>query len=469
MVDLPRDLTVAEAVREYEASPDVAYAEPNFKLEPAAVPNDPGYKNLWGLNNTGQTGGAADADIDAPEAWNTTTGSAGTVVAVIDEGVDIDHPDLAGNIWTNPGEIAGSRKDDDKNGYVDDVNGYDFANDDPTVYDPDPITGSGDEHGTHVAGTIAATGNDGNGITGVSWDAQTAALKFIGAEFGYTSDAIEAINYAVLEGMPISNNSWGGGGKSQALQDAIAKADARDHIFVAAAGNGGTDGVGDNNNVTPDYPSSFDNPNIVAVAATDDTDRLASFSNFGSTTVDLAAPGVGILSTLPGNSYGRYSGTSMAAPHVAGVTALIKSENPSLDAAGIKDRIPQFAEKKAGLENKVATGGRANADASLNTQEARDAAGPSITAVRPVPGSKTRDRTPRIKATVSDEGPELRKSNIRLYLDGKKRTKFTYNKDTDRLGYTAPRLSYSKHTVKVVATDAAGNRSVKSWRFTVRR
>lgn len=190
VVDLPRDLTVSEAIRAYENSPDVAYAEPNFRLRPAAVPNDPGYDQLWGLDNKGQTGGTADADVDAPEVWNTTTGDSGTVVAVIDEGIDVNHPDLKENVWTNPGEIPGNGVDDDGNTYVDDVNGYDFANDDATVYDPNPLTGEGDEHGTHVAGTIAAVGNNDRGVVGVTWDAQVAALKFLGPDGGYTLSLI---------------------------------------------------------------------------------------------------------------------------------------------------------------------------------------------------------------------------------------------------------------------------------------
>ena len=467
VVDLPQDLTVTEAVQAYEDSPDIAYAEPNFKLYPSAAPNDPGYKDLWGLNNTGQTGGTADADTDAPEAWETTTGSPSTVVAVIDEGIDINHPDLRNNIWSNPKEASGiAGFDDDNNGYVDDINGWDFRGKpgDNTVYDPDPLTGEGDEHGTHVAGTIAAEGDNGVGITGVNWDAQVAALKFLGPDGGYTSDAVEAINYAVAKDMPISNNSWGGGGKSQALEDAIKGADAAGHIFLAAAGNDGT-----NNDTTPHYPANYNVPNVVSVAASGDTDKLASFSNYGATSVDLAAPGVGILSTLPDNNYGRYSGTSMATPHVAGVAALIKSENPGLDDAGIKRQILEFAEKKTSLQNKVATGGRLNAGASVSQQVAPDSTQPTITSVRPVPGSKTRDRTPKIGATVGDGGTELTKDDIQLSLDGKNRTNFTYNEGTDRLSYTAPRLSYTRHTVKIVATDDARNVGTKSWRFTVRR
>ena len=365
LVDLPRGLGVAEAVRAYEADPDVEYAEPNFRVFPTLTPNDPYYAgNLWGLDNTGQTiagrAGTPDADVDAPEAWNTTTGSPNTVVGVIDEGIDINHPDLKDNIWTNPGEVAGNNVDDDRNGYVDDINGYDFANNDASVYD-----GAGDDHGTHVAGTIAAVGNNGVGVTGVSWDAQVVPLKFLGANGGTTLDAIEAVNYAVAAGIKISNNSWGGGGYSQALRDAIARADSAGHIFIAAAGNGGPDGRGDNTDSRPSYPASYDVPNVVSVAATDNRDALASFSNYGVRSVDLAAPGVDIASTLPGNTYGYYSGTSMATPHVAGVAALLKSQNPALDDAQMKGKLLNTVDKKSTLSKKVLSGGRLNAQKAL--------------------------------------------------------------------------------------------------------
>ncbi len=465
VVDLPRDLTVREAVREYESSPDVAYAEPNFRLQPAAAPNDPGYRDLWGLNNTGQTGGTVDADVDAPEVWDTTTGSADTVVAVIDEGMDVGHPDLRDNVWTNSGEIPGNQIDDDNNGYVDDRNGYDFANNDATVYDPDPVTGAGDEHRTHVAGPLAAVGNNGGGLTGVNWDAQVASLKFLGANGGLTSDAVEAINYSVAEGMDISNNSWGGGGRSQALQDAITRADNAGQIFVAAAGNGGSDGVGDDNDATPNYPSGYAVPNVVAVAATDDADRLASFSNFGANTVDLAAPGVDILSTLPGNKYGRYSGTSMATPHVAGVAALIKSRQPGLDDAQVKNQLLRYVDPKPGLQGKVATGGRLNALRSVT--ENADTTGPVVNAPKPAPGSSVRDRTPRISATVADNETDLQKAAIKLYLDGDRKTGFDYDAGTDRLTYDAPRLSTGRHTARIVAEDEAGNVTPYQWGFKV--
>ncbi|HET7272799.1 MAG TPA: S8 family peptidase, partial [Rubrobacter sp.] len=312
-------------------------------------------------------------------------------------------------------------------------------------------------------------GNNGTGVTGVNWQAKIMPLKFLGPTGGYTSDAVEALDYAVKNGVKISNNSWGGGGKSQALQDAIARADSAGHLFVAAAGNGGNDGIGDNNDVTPNYPASYPNSNIISVAATDNRDRLASFSNFGVNTVDLAAPGVSILSTLPGNSYGNYSGTSMATPHVTGVAALIKSQNPTAVDGAIKAQILQFAEKKTSLENKVATGGRLNAYAALTQQVAPDTTDPRIANVRPVPGSKTRDRTPATAATVQDNRSELMKSDIRLFIDGREKTSFSYDQVVDRLSYTTSRLSYARHTIKIVADDDAGNTAIKSWRFTVRR
>ena len=360
VVDLPSDLTVKEAVERYEASPDVEYAEPDFLLQPTASPNDPSYAKLYGLNNTGQTNGTSDADVDAQEAWDTTTGAPGTVVAVIDEGVDINHPDLKGNIWVNTDEVPGNGLDDDRNGYVDDVNGYDFAHDDAGVYD----AADGDDHGTHVAGTIAAEGNNGTGVTGVNWRASIMVCKFMGANGGYTSDAVEAINYAVNNGAKISNNSWGGGGSSLTLQQAISRADSAGHLLVAAAGNSGS-----NNDTTPSYPASYNNPNIISVAATSDRDALASFSNFGATTVDLAAPGVSILSTLPGNRYGSYNGTSMATPHVTGVAALIKSNWPILDDAQIKGKILQSVDKKASLQGTSVTGGRLNAVGALGVED----------------------------------------------------------------------------------------------------
>lgn len=368
LVDLPRDLSVEEAVDVYEESPDVKYAQPNYLLYPTKTANDTYYdKYLYGQNNTGQningSAGISDADIDAPEAWDVITGSQDTVVAVIDEGVDVDHPDLRDNIWRNPGETSGNSIDDDKNGYVDDVNGWDFANDDASVYDPDPITGYGDEHGTHVAGTIAAQGNNSVGVSGVNWDARVMSLKFLGENGGTTIDAVEAINYAVNKGVKISNNSWGGGGYSQALYDAINRADSVGHLFVAAAGNDSSD-----NDTRASYPANYDLSNVISVAATNNQDTLAGFSNFGVKKVDLVAPGVDIVSTYTASRYGYMSGTSMAAPHVTGVAALIKSQNPTLDDAQMRARILESVDKIDDLSGKVATGGRLNAASALGVR-----------------------------------------------------------------------------------------------------
>ena len=212
---------------------------------------------------------------------------------MIDEGVDVSHPDLRNNIWKGSGEVPGNGIDD-RNGYVDDVNGWDFANDDASVYDPDPINGTGEEHGTHVAGTIAAAVNNATGVTGVNWQARVMSLKFLGPNSGSTVDAVEAINYAVANGADISNDSWGYvGAPNRSLRDAITRADNAGHLFVAAAGNGGADSVSDNNDANSDNtnsPSSYGNPNIISVAATDNRDTLASFSNFGASTVDEVGP-----------------------------------------------------------------------------------------------------------------------------------------------------------------------------------
>jgi subtilisin family serine protease len=292
-VKLPGGQTVEDAIAESWGARDrrILVVEPNYRVRIARVPNDVRFLELWGMNNDGQTGGTVDADIDAPEAWNIATGvpdGSDVIVGVIDSGVDYLHPDLAGNMWVNPGEIPDNGVDDDGNGYVDDVHGYDFYQD-----DGDPSDAAG--HGTHCAGTIAGIGDNGIGVAGVNWRCKLMALRFLSAQgSGSTMDAIEAVNYGVANGARILSNSWGGGGYSQSLETAIA--DARDQgvLFVAAAGNSGVD-----NDSQPHYPSSYDVSNVISVAATDDDDALASFSSYGAESVDLGAPGVGILSTVP--------------------------------------------------------------------------------------------------------------------------------------------------------------------------
>jgi subtilisin family serine protease len=324
------------------------------------LPNDPQLASLWGLHNTGQSGGVADSDIDAPEAWDLTTGTSSIVVGVIDTGVDYTHPDLAANIWTNPGEIGGNGLDDDGNGFVDDLHGYDFVNN-----DGDPLDDH--SHGTHVAGTIAARSDNGQGVAGVAWQASIMGLKFLSAGgSGSTSNAIRALNYATLMrtqygvNVRVTNNSWGGGGYSQGLYDAIAASGAAGILFVAAAGNSGTD-----NDAAPHYPSNYDLPNVVSVAATDRNDQLASFSNYGAQSVDLAAPGVSIVSTIPGGGYASYSGTSMATPHVAGVAALAWSLDPDASVAEVRQALLEGVDPLAGLAGRVTTGGRLNAAGTL--------------------------------------------------------------------------------------------------------
>ena len=342
------------------ATAGVRYVEPDFVITTSATPNDPSYSRLWGLNNSGQTGGVADADMDVAEAWDVTAGSRSVVVGVIDTGIDYNHPDLAANIWRNPGEIAGDGIDNDRNGYVDDVRGWDFANN-----DADPFDDEG--HGTHVAGTIGAVGNNGVGIVGVSWNVSLMALKFLGADgSGSTSGAIAAINYATRMrqsfgvNVVATNNSWGGGGFSSALRDAIAAGGSAGVLCVAAAGNESV-----NNDATPSYPANYAGDAVISVAATDSSNRLATFSNYGATTVDVAAPGVGIYSTVPGNRYASYSGTSMATPHVTGTVALLAAANPQATAAQLRTAILSTAVPLPALAGKVATGGLVNAAAAL--------------------------------------------------------------------------------------------------------
>jgi subtilisin family serine protease/PKD repeat protein len=314
--------------------PAVERVEPNFEVTAALTPNDPRFVEQWALHNTGQTGGSVDADIDAPEGWDYVTGSNDIIVAVIDTGVDYTHPDLAGNLWTNPGEIPGNGVDDDGNGYVDDVYGYDFQ-----AYDSDPFDDHG--HGTHVAGTIAAASDNATGVAGVAWRARVMSVKFLGANgSGWISDAVNAVLYASDMGARVMNNSWGGGGYSQALYDAIAAANELGILFVAAAGNYSSD-----NDIYPLYPASYELPNVAAVAAGNKYDDPAWFSSYGRKSVLLAAPGQDILSTVPaaGNSccsdpsgYMLLSGTSMATPHVSGAAALLLSQDPARTAANLK-------------------------------------------------------------------------------------------------------------------------------------
>ncbi|HET9325731.1 MAG TPA: S8 family serine peptidase, partial [Candidatus Eisenbacteria bacterium] len=343
-------LSVDQAIARYRSHPKVEYIEPNYVYRiVATTPNDPDFSRLWGLQNTGQTGGLPGADIDAPLAWDVLTGS-DVLVAITDTGIDWGHPDLAANVFSNAGEIPGNGLDDDHNGFIDDVRGWDFVN-----RDNDPIDDQG--HGTHVSGTVGAIGNNGIGVAGVNWNVKIMPLKFLdGGGFGSTADAVSAIDYAVAMGARVISASWGGGGASAALQSSLESADSAGVLFVAAAGNSGLD-----NDVFPNYPSNYDVPNVIAVAASDAFDRLPFWSNFGRTTVDLAAPGENIYSTLPGGGYGYNSGTSMATPHVTGALALILGRFPGMSGADAKALLLSKVDTLSSLSGRVATGGRLNA------------------------------------------------------------------------------------------------------------
>lgn len=340
---LPADgPSVVEAVTKLSALPYVEYAQPDYLLSVAREPDDSYWPDLWGM-------GA----IRAPEAWNTTTGKQAFVVAIIDTGIDYTHPDLAANIWTNANEIAGNNVDDDGNGYVDDIHGWDFVNG-----DNDPMDDH--DHGTHTAGTVGAVGDNGIGVVGVNWNVQLMALKFIGQNgTGLDSDAARALEYATSMGVRVSNNSYIGWEYSQAFYDAIRYSQAAGHLFVAAAGNWGFD-----TDVLPMFPAAYDLDNIISVAAIDSADILADWSNYGIESVDLGAPGVWILSTVRGG-YAWANGTSMAAPHVAGAAALLYGFYATETYSQIRDRILDTARLVPSLAGKTATGGVLDLAAAL--------------------------------------------------------------------------------------------------------
>lgn len=358
-------MSVEDAIDALKNSGEVEYAEPNYYYYHDAVSNDTYYTNgsLWGMYGDA-TSPTNQYGSQAGEAWAAgKTGSNTVYIGVIDEGAQYAHEDLAANFWVNPYEPVNGI-DDDGNGYKDDIRGWDFDKNDNTTYD-----GTSDDHGTHVSGTIGGVGGNGKGVAGVCWNVRIISAKFLGRRGGTTANAIKAVDYITdlktRHGLNIvaTNNSWGGGGFSQGLQDAIERANNQNILFVAAAGNGGSDGVGDNNDAVANYPSNYPNANVIAVASITSTGAKSSFSNYGATTVDIGAPGSGIYSTLPnsaGNSYGSYSGTSMATPHVTGAVALYAASHPGSSAAAIKNAILSSAVPTASLSGKCVTGGRLN-------------------------------------------------------------------------------------------------------------
>ena len=356
LVDPDPGVTSRSAIADLERSGTVLYAEPDYTRIASVTPNDRHYGLLWGLHNTGQSvdsvSGVTDADVDGPEAWDLTTGSAGVTVGVIDSGVDYAHPDLSPNIWRNPGESGEGRDsngiDDDLNGLVDDWRGWDWVQG-----DNDPADENG--HGTHVAGTIGARGNDGVGVAGLAWQSGLLPLRVLDAEgSGRVSDLISAYAYADRQQIRVVNASLGGDGFSQAEHDAIRAAPST--LFVVAAGNDGAD-----NDSSGSYPCNYELANIVCVAASNQSDALAGFSNYGATKVDLAAPGVNIASTWLSGRWVYLDGTSMATPHVAGAAALAWSREPTASVSSVRNALLGSVDPVASHGGRTVTGGRLNA------------------------------------------------------------------------------------------------------------
>ena len=374
------------ALHALRARADVAYVEPNYIRHLNAVPNDTHYQALWGLKNSSASAGG----ISAESAWDTTTGNHSVVVGVIDTGIDIDHRDLKDNIFVNPGEIAGNNVDDDGNGFIDDVNGWDFVNNDRTVFD----SAANDAHGTHVAGTIGARGNNAAGVTGVNWDVQLLPIKALGPQGGSDSSLLGAFNYAKVMrqhgvNLRVLNNSYGAQRFSQSLLDAIKELGDAGILFVAAAGNATL-----NNDFVPQFPASYDLPNVISVAASTEFNTFDfTFSNRGKETVHLAAPGVNILSTTPrgytgdgliaanteadGSTYSNFSGTSMASPHVAGAAALACAANPNITLEKLRAAVLFGVDESGGFQNLVMTGGRLNANRTVQFALENDTTAPA--------------------------------------------------------------------------------------------
>lgn len=359
-------LSVPAAIQALRGNASVEYAEPNYIYQHAAVSTDTYFTNgsLWGMYG-GTSSPPNQFGSQAAVAWAAgKTDCSAVYIGIIDEGYMYTHEDLAANAGKNPGEIAGNGVDDDGNGLVDDVYGWDFNSNDNSIFD-----GTSDDHGTHVAGTIGGVGGNGKGVAGVCWNVKLMDAKFLGNRGGTTANAVKAVDYFTdlktrhnLK-LVATSNSWGGGGFSQALQDAIERANAAGILFIAAAGNS----TYNCDTSTECYPAEYPNANVLTVASITSTGAISSFSNYGATTIDIGAPGSAIWSSVPASSKGKlissyasYSGTSMATPHVSGAAALYAAYHPSSSAAQIKAAILDSAVPTASLSGKVVSGGRLN-------------------------------------------------------------------------------------------------------------
>ena len=432
---VPEAVTLSEARRLLEDR-GAAAVQLDMPVQPLTLSNDPHVDLQWPL-----------ARIDAAAGWPTAAGAAPVTVAVLDTGVQIGHPDLAARLWTNPGETPGNGIDDDGNGLVDDVHGWNFADRNAELY----AVADGDEHGTHVAGTIAATRNNSIGVAGVADNARIMALKFLKPDGGYVSDAITAIDYAVANGARVINASWAAGGYSGALCDAIASAGDQGALFVAAAGNDGT-----NNDDIARWPANCPAPSLVSVAATTSSNELASFSNQGAVQVDLGAPGESVLSTVP-DGYGYMSGTSMAAPHVSGIAAAVLGLQPGLAPRQAAAAVIFGGDALSALATTTASGRRANLAGALegaSSEPDPDATPPeAFTALAPSDGEAIASPAPTFRWTTASDS-QSGVAGYRLIVDGA--TVATAAAGSTSATPGAP-LVEGMRVWKVVAFDGAGN------------
>jgi subtilisin family serine protease len=443
-------LTLTGARRLLAGADAVEAVQLDVRVHPLADPDDTYYGLQWPLPK-----------IDAPAGWDLAAGAEPVTVAVTDEGVQTDHPDLAARIWQNAGETPGNGLDDDGNGYADDVAGWNFYDGNNDVYDP----AHGDDHGTHVAGTVAAVRGNGTGVAGVAGNAVIMPLKFLGPDGGYTSDAIAAIDYAVANGARVINASWGGDAYSAALCDAIELAGDAGVVVVAAAGNDGT-----NNDASGSWPSNCPATSLISVAATTSSDGLASFSNYGALQVDVGAPGNGVLSTYPGSAYAYMSGTSMAAPHVSGIAAALMGLHPEMAPWQVAAAVSSGGQAVPALAGTTRSGRRVSLAGALSASAG--GIGPDVTApdsfatLSPAPGEVTSSARPIFRWTPATDA-ESGVSTYRLTVDGVVLA-------TPQAGTTSvlpgASLADGAHSWQVVAEDGAGNtRATDAHTFVVDR